>query len=161
MGSGSPLLRKWQRLTTSNSTKSGGLAVEIWTDGSSAAKGDLPGGWGYIIILDGHPVATDYGGDPSTTNNRMELTAAIKGLEAARPYVTGQTEVTLYSDSQYTLGLASGKYSPQKNKDLAQQVRSLTVELGARCEWVRGHAGIGWNEMADRLAKKGKEEATK
>lgn len=103
-----------------------------------------------------------YGGAPSGTNNEAELTAAIRGLEAAKRLVegTGACPITLVSDSQYTLGMASGAFNPSKNLALVKSLRSLALELGATTRWVRGHDGVKFNEFVDTLAKCGKEENT-
>lgn len=135
--------------------------IEVWTDGSSHARGGKPGGWGYVIVVDGNPVDGAYGGDPSTSNNRMELTGGIKGLEAASKliYEYPGYQIVLKSDSQYMLGMASGAFNPSKNLDLALRIRELAIELDAKTEWVKGHSGHVFNEIADKLAKSGKEEA--
>lgn len=157
--------------------------ISIYTDGSSHARGGLPGGWAFVIVRDGFPVVANFGGDPSTTNNRMELTGAIKGLETLDALIRehalldqppfGQV-VELVSDSQYTLGMASGAMSPsmgpdgvRKNGDLVDRIRELADRLltkgsdgKPRTRWVRGHDGDTYNERCDSLAKRGKKENT-
>lgn len=120
-------------------------------------------------------MAADYGGDPCTTNNKMELTAAIRGLQAlSTMYVPRRELVELVADSQYTLGMASGRMSPGMGKDgrptngeLVARLQKLAQEwLGKAPDgrpltrWVPGHAGDTWNERADSLAKRGKREST-
>jgi ribonuclease HI len=90
----------------------------------------------------------------------MELRAAIAGLEKAKEL--GYSEgITLFSDSQYVLGLANGIYSAQKNVLLAIHLRKLALELGISTQWVKGHSGNPWNDRCDSLAKRGKEENAK
>ncbi len=136
--------------------------VEMWTDG--ACKGNPgPGGWGAWMRWNGHEREV-FGGEPLTTNNRMELTAVIEGLRAlSRPCV-----ITLHVDSTYVMngitqwlagwkrnGWKTSTKQPVKNADLW---RALDAEL-ARHEvawvWVKGHAGDVGNERADRLANRG------
>lgn len=138
--------------------------LNVWTDGSSHAKGGLPIGWAYVICLDNYPIDVNYGGSEAGTNNEAELTAAINGLKALEARidkhpVLKHCEITLVSDSQYVLGLASGAYNPSKNVELAKELREITIRLGARTRWVAGHSGVVWNERCDSLAKRGKEEA--
>ncbi|MDE2295465.1 MAG: ribonuclease HI [Gammaproteobacteria bacterium] len=134
-------------------------AVEIYTDG--ACRGNPgPGGWGALLIA-GDQRKELYGAEPQTTNNRMELTAAIEALVALkRP-----CEVRLYTDSKYVMqgitawlpawkarGWRTAGRDPVKNQDLWERldraVQSQTVEW----HWVRGHAGTAGNERADALA---------
>ena len=153
--------------------------ISVYSDGSSSGRSNQPGGYGWVVLLDGEPVRAGYGGDPSTTNNRMEMQGAISGLEAIRalfggadrqasvaaykprPSHDGDRLVELVSDSQYTLYVANGRFSPTKNLDLAAKLRHLYQTLGVQGRWVRGHSGDVWNERADSLAKMGKLEAQK
>ncbi|KTC78233.1 ribonuclease HI [Legionella brunensis] len=135
------------------------MTIEIYTDG--ACKGNPGvGGWGALLRYNGHE-KTLYGAEPQTTNNRMELTAAIKALEALkRP-----CEVNLYTDSQYLrLGMTTwlaqwkkngwrnSKKESVKNADLWQQLDILTTRHTIHWHWVKGHAGHPENERADALA---------
>lgn len=139
--------------------------ISVYSDGASAAKGGKPGGWAFVIVRDGIGVlGCNYGGDPVTTNNVMELTGAIKGLEMAASLralgvIRDDEAVELVSDSQYVLGLAGGSWNPTKNLELAKRVTELTAMLKARTRWVRGHTGETWNERCDSLAGRGKQEA--
>lgn len=135
--------------------------VSVYTDGSSHARGGLPGGWSYIILIDGKPFATHYGGDTCTSNNRMELTAALKGLQHAKlmKAVKDGAAVELVSDSEYVLGIAAGRFAPSKNLDLCEPLTQIFGTLRARARHVRGHSGDPMNERCDRLAKRGKEAA--
>ncbi|MFZ5485835.1 MAG: ribonuclease HI [Burkholderiaceae bacterium] len=138
--------------------------VEIYTDG--ACKGNPgPGGWGVWLRSGSHEKEL-FGGEPSTTNNRMELRAVIEALAALkRPCA-----VTLHLDSQYVRkgitewlagwkakGWRTASGQPVKNVDLWQQLDALVRERGHRIEWrwVRGHSGHPGNERADALANQG------
>ncbi|MBE02959.1 ribonuclease HI [Marinobacter lutaoensis] len=136
--------------------------VTMYTDG--ACKGNPgPGGWG-VVLRYGAKVKTLHGGERQTTNNRMELRAAIEGLKA----LTRPCEVDLHTDSQYvrkgiTEWLANWKRNgwktaskqPVKNEDLWRQLDELTARHRVRWHWVKGHAGVPDNELADELANLG------
>ena len=133
--------------------------VEIFTDG--ACKGNPgPGGWG-AVIRSGSREKELSGGEPNTTNNRMELLAAIRGLEALkRP-----CDVTLYTDSIYVRdgiskwihswqknGWRTADRKPVKNAELWQELLAAAAPHRIDWRWVKGHAGHPENERADRLA---------
>ncbi|MAG65903.1 MULTISPECIES: ribonuclease HI [Pseudomonadaceae] len=137
-------------------------AIEIFTDG--ACKGNPgPGGWGVLLRLGEHEKRL-YGGELDTTNNRMELLAAIRGLEALkRP-----ASVILTTDSQYVMkgvrewmpnwkkrGWKTASKQPVKNVDLWQQLDALVSQHEVEWRWVRGHTGHRENELADELANLG------
>ena len=139
--------------------------IEVFTDG--ACRGNPgPGGWGVLLIIDGEENSL-FGGDRNTTNNRMELTAAIKALE----YFDKGTSLTLTTDSSYvkdgiTKWLENWKSKnwitsskkPVKNKDLWVQLDKLNAENDVLWQWVKAHDGHRENEMADMLANKGIDE---
>lgn len=139
--------------------------VDIWTDG--ACKGNPgPGGWG-ALLRQGSREKTLYGGEMDTTNNRMELLAVIKALQALkRPCI-----VALHTDSSYvqkgmTEWLANWKLrqwrtaakKPVKNADLWQILDELSKQHQISWHWVKGHAGDLGNERADELANLGVEQ---
>jgi ribonuclease HI len=155
-----------QRGGTEPPADNSGQVVEIFTDGA-CLNNPGPGGWGAILRLGPHEKEI-YGGDPDTTNNRMELTAAIKGLESLRRPST----VRLYTDSQYvrrgitewisgwkTNGWRTKQRQPVKNADLWQRLDAVTQQHDVQWFWVKGHAGHPENERADELACLGAEEA--
>ena len=137
-------------------------AVMIYTDG--ACRGNPgPGGWGAILIWNGQEKEL-CGGEPATTNNRMELTAACEALEALKkPCV-----VELHTDSQYVKtgisewlrvwkakGWRTTTKGEVKNVDLWQRLDAANQRHTVTWKWVKGHAGHELNERADRLANKG------
>jgi ribonuclease HI len=136
--------------------------VEIFSDG--ACRGNPgPGGWGVLLRAKGTEREL-YGGEADTTNNRMELTAVIRALEALkRP-----SRVQVYTDSLYVLkgisewmrdwkrrGWRTADKKPLKNIDLWQRLDELAALHDVEWHWVRGHAGHPENERADQLANKG------
>ena len=130
--------------------------ISIYCDGSSSGKSDKPGGWAWIIVVDGRDFRCGSGGEPKTTNNRMEMRAALEGLLYLKTRSGLHLEdhtIEVVSDSQVTLGLMSGKHTPSANTDLAVPLTELAAQLGARGRWVRGHCGDIHNERCDRLAK--------
>lgn len=136
--------------------------VEIYTDG--ACRGNPgEGGWG-VYLSYGEITKELSGGESDTTNNRMELTAAICGLEA----LTRPCKVTMYTDSTYvkngiTEWMANWKANnwrtkakkPVKNQDLWQRLDEVTQKHELEWKWVKAHVGIEGNEKADQLANKG------
>ena len=140
-------------------------AVTMYTDG--ACRGNPgPGGWGAILRYGGH-VRELQGGEPETTNNRMELAAAIAGLAA----LTKRCRVELHTDSRYvrdgmTLWLPEWRRrnwltrakKPVKNQDLWMRLADLVERHDVDWRWVKGHSGNPGNERADALANKGLDE---
>lgn len=139
--------------------------VEIYTDG--ACRGNPgPGGWGVYLNYKGNTRSL-YGGEDDTTNNRMELTAAIKALEA----LTRRCSVVLHTDSTYlrngvlqwlagwqSKGWKTAAGKPVKNQDLWQQLADLITQHDIEWVWVKAHVGIEGNELADQLANQGIDE---
>lgn len=143
-------------------------AVEIYTDG--ACKGNPgPGGWGALLTFDGKEREL-FGGEPRTTNNRMELTAVIEALAA----LTRSSRVVLHTDSQYVQkgitewikgwkakGWKTAAKAPVKNVDLWKKLDELAAQHHVDWRWVKGHAGHDGNERADALANRGVAEIVK
>jgi ribonuclease HI len=139
-----------------------GPVVEIFTDG--ACRGNPgPGGWGAILRF--NEVEKElFGGEAATTNNRMELTAVIRALEALKQ----PSKVRVYTDSQYAQkgikewihgwkrnGWKTSDKKDVKNKDLWIELDELRKKHDIEWHWVKGHAGHPENERADGLANKG------
>jgi ribonuclease HI len=136
--------------------------VTLFTDG--ACRGNPgPGGWG-VLLRFGHHEKELCGGEFNTTNNRMELTAAIQGLAALKE----PCQVQVYTDSRYLRdgisewlpgwkrrGWRTADRSPVKNADLWQALDALCQQHQVTWHWVRAHAGHPENERADRLANRG------
>ncbi|MEL7033015.1 MAG: ribonuclease HI [Pseudomonadota bacterium] len=140
--------------------------IQIWTDGACSGNPG-PGGWGALLIA-GTRRKEIYGGDPDTTNNRMELMAAIEALNALKK----SSAVTLHTDSTYVKdgltkwihgwkknGWKTAAKKPVKNKDLWQALDEACARHEIKWVWVKGHAGDEGNEKADELARRGAEEA--
>ena len=136
--------------------------VEIWTDGACSGNPG-PGGWGAILTYGGHRKELS-GGEGETTNNRMELMAAIEALNA----LTRPSSVRLHTDSSYvkdgiTQWLAGWKArgwvtagkTPVKNRDLWEALDAAMRRHEVAWHWVKGHAGDPMNERADELARLG------
>lgn len=120
----------------------------LYTDGSCLSNPNGPGGYAAVLIQDNKEIQRISGGNPSTTNNRMEITAVIEGLRM----IPEGTEVLLKSDSEYVIKTIQGAYSAGKNSDLWQQLGREIKKRHITCEWVRGHNGNVWNELCDELA---------
>jgi ribonuclease HI len=139
--------------------------IEIYTDG--ACRGNPgPGGWGALLIAGRHR-KTMHGGEPDTTNNRMELTAAIEALNALKRPST----VALHTDSKYVMhgitewmhnwkkrGWKTANKKPVKNQDLWMALDEAIGRHDITWKWVKGHDGDPGNEEADRLANLGIDE---
>jgi len=136
--------------------------VEAFTDGACSGNPG-PGGWGVLLRMGKHEKEL-FGGEAETTNQRMELTAAIEALRALkRP-----CRVILHSDSKYVVqgmtewihnwkrkGWKNAARQPVANRDLWEELDRLASKHEVRWQWVKGHAGHDENERADELARKG------
>jgi ribonuclease HI len=134
-------------------------SVEIFTDG--ACKGNPgPGGWGVLLRMGRHEKELS-GGEPATTNNRMEMTAVIRALDA----LIEPCEVTIHSDSRYVIdgmtqwihgwqkkGWVNSSKKPVRNADLWHELIEAARRHKVTWQWVKGHDGHVENERADRLA---------
>ncbi len=140
--------------------------IEIYTDGACSGNPG-PGGWG-AILRSGGTEKELYGGEPLTTNNRMEMTAVIEALRALKRPV----EARVHTDSQYVQkgisewihgwkrrGWKTAAKEPVKNEDLWRELDRLAAAHRIEWVWVRGHAGHAENERADELARRGVELA--
>lgn len=156
-----------RRFGQPDDAKRGVSEVEIFTDG--ACRGNPgPGGWGALLVA-GTRRKELCGGESETTNNRMELTAAIRALQALKR----RSHVILYTDSQYVRrgieqwmaawkqrGWKTASRKPVKNQDLWKQLDDLSRRHDVEWRWVKGHSGHPGNERADELANAGIDEIT-
>lgn len=139
--------------------------IEIWADGGCRGNPG-PGGWG-VLLRAGTREKELWGGEPATTNNRMELTAVIRALEAMKRTVRAR----IHTDSQYVQkgisewihgwkrnGWKTSDKKPVKNADLWQELDRLAAQHQLEWLWVKGHAGDPGNERADALANRGIDE---
>lgn len=136
------------------------MSVVIYTDGACSGNPG-PGGWGSVLLYQGHRKELA-GGELETTNNRMELTAVIRALEALkRP-----CEVEIHTDSIYVMkGMTewiegwkarnwkTASKKPVKNVDLWQQLEAALLPHSVKWNWVKGHSGVTENDRADELAR--------
>lgn len=136
----------------------------IYTDGACSGNPG-PGGWG-VLIQFGEREKELFGGEPDTTNNRMELMAAIKALEAIKPGFGGS--ITLWTDSTYVMkgitewihgwkkrGWKKSDKKPVLNADLWKELDLVNAKHKIDWRWVKGHTGEAGNERADKLARRG------
>ena len=135
--------------------------INIYTDGACSGNPGI-GGWGVVILINKQEILLN-GGDQLTTNNKMELTAAIKALE----YFETKKNLTIYTDSKYVKdgieswiinwkknGWKTSTKKIVKNKELWMRLDNLINQHNVTCNWVKGHAGFEFNEKADELARK-------
>jgi len=136
--------------------------IEIYTDGACSGNPG-PGGWG-VVLRSGTHEKELCGGERETTNNRMEMMAVIKGLEALKT----RAPIALYTDSKYVMdgatqwlagwkakGWKTASKAPVKNQDLWERIDALLQTHDVTFHWVKGHAGHPENERADALARRG------
>ena len=139
--------------------------INIYTDGACSGNPGI-GGWGVVILDNGEEIQLN-GGDHNTTNNKMELTAAIKALE----YFEQRKDLIIYTDSKYVKdgieswiinwkqnGWKTSTKKPVKNKEMWIALDDLIKKHNINWKWVRGHAGDKYNEKADYLARRYIEE---
>lgn len=136
--------------------------ITVFTDGACSGNPG-PGGWGALLVWNGHEREI-YGGEPETTNNRMELMAALNALNSLKE----PCQVDLYTDSIYVRdgiskwiegwkknGWRTAAKKPVKNMELWQQLDEARARHRVQWHWVKGHAGHRENERVDALARKG------
>ena len=140
--------------------------IKIFTDGACSGNPGI-GGWGVVILINNIDHIFLKGGEIQTTNNRMELTAAIKALE----YFKEPESITLITDSKYVKdgieswimkwkknGWKTASKNPVKNKELWVELDSQIAKHNISWKWIKGHAGNRFNEKADFLARRFIEE---
>lgn len=138
--------------------------LDVFTDGGCSGNPG-PGGWAYVILNEGSLISYSSGGLRNTTNNVMELTAVISAIKACK--LIGDTEISISTDSQYVKngittwilnwkknGWKTSSKDPVKNKELWEELDNLNSSSNITFNWVKGHAGIQYNEMCDSLVQK-------
>ncbi|MGF1576663.1 MAG: ribonuclease H [Cyanophyceae cyanobacterium] len=157
------------RTTPTPRSTLGSPAVSIYTDGGCSPNPG-PGGWGFVVVKADELVAEQWGGEPVSTNNRMELTALIRALKYYGEHLDPDP-VEILSDSQLSVRIynewmagweARGwkrSQGPVENLDLVKQLAVLKQLCPqVQITWVKAHAGLKWNEYADQLVWKGRRE---
>ena len=143
--------------------------LEFYTDGAFSSKTEM-GGWAAVCVEDGNVIDTQSGYEPYSTNNRMELTSFLSALENADTIETGNTKVTIYTDSAYIAncfnqnwyvkwmsnGWRTSDKQDVKNQDLWRRIVALYIKLKERLDLsivkVKSHSDNPWNNYADLLA---------
>lgn len=137
--------------------------IDIFTDGGCSGNPG-PGGWAYVVLKNGKLIVNSSGGSPATTNNIMELTAVINAIRDCQ--LMGVSDFCIHTDSQYVKngitqwihnwkknGWKTSSKDPVKNKDLWLELDALNAKSRIEWVWVKGHAGIQYNEMCDSLVR--------
>lgn len=138
--------------------------INVFTDGGCSGNPG-PGGWAFVLINNGNVISTSSGGEADTTNNKMELEAVINAISTCK--IIGAEEIIINTDSQYVKngittwifnwkknGWRTASKDPVKNQELWQELDSLVSEQNITWNWVKGHAGIEYNELCDSMVKK-------
>jgi ribonuclease HI len=138
------------------------MKVVMYTDGACSGNPG-PGGWGAVLMSGGHHKEL-FGGETETTNNRMEMMAVIRGVEALKR----DCEVDIHTDSTYVMkgmtewlegwkkrGWRTASKKAVKNVDLWQRLEQVLDGHKVNWYWVKGHSGVAGNELADELARRG------
>ena len=131
--------------------------LQVYCDGSAHERRGLPGGWAFALVERDVLRFAGSGAVPATTNNEVELRAAISGLkEVVARRLHAKARVELISDSRMTLDVAPGVEAPAVHAVLGAELRALALETRAVAIWVRGHSGNRWNEHVDAIAHRAK-----
>ena len=129
--------------------------ISIYTDGS--CKGNPgPGGWAAIIFVDDQnsPTAKLAGGEPQTTNNRMEMLAVIESLKYILKNSFHESEINLFSDSNLIIQTINSGWKRKANLDLWKELDENNEKLNVKFNWVKGHAKNKWNNECDKIAQR-------
>lgn len=150
------------------------MKIEVYSDGSGTSK-LTPGGYGWVLVVDGVKHSEGNGYMPQATNNDAELEGAIQGLVAAFKFLNSgplfpgddgkmpiKAKVTLVSDSQIILGWASGAHRFKQESKMQKfiQLNGLVMKMDVNTRWVEGHSGDEHNERCDKLANMGRLQKT-
>ena len=145
--------------------------VDIFTDGGCSGNPG-PGGWAYVALSEGQMISYSSGGEAQTTNNKMELQAVIHAIEDVS--LLGAQKLSISTDSQYVKngittwitnwkrnGWRTASKDPVKNRELWEELDKLNAEHNIQWNWVKGHAGIKYNEICDSLVRQEMEKFQK
>ena len=137
------------------------MTINIYTDGACSGNPGI-GGWGVVILIKDNKPIHLFGGSKNTTNNQMELTAAIEALK----YFSNKSELNIFTDSQYVKngieswinnwkknGWKTSSKKPVKNKELWKKLKNLSSKHSIKWIWVKGHAQDKYNNLVDELAQ--------
>lgn len=127
------------------------MKLSIYTDGSCLGNPG-PGGWAYLIEVEGQKIRGQ-GGEPATTNNRMEMRAAIEALKTVHKQFPEAQSIELYSDSSLLINTMNLNWKRKMNLDLWSELGNVLPGLHVRWNWVRGHNGHPQNEDCDERAQ--------
>jgi ribonuclease HI len=133
--------------------------VSIYCDGAAHERAGLPGGWAFAVIRGEEKVLSRTGHAAATTNNVMEVTAALRGLRAVIERRWHRGPVELVSDSRIALDIANGSWLPKRPVERDFELRAACLRAKATTRWVRGHSGEKWNEHVDALAAAARDRA--
>lgn len=124
------------------------MKFQLYTDGGYSMSADF-GAFAFVILQDGELLHKHAEKIEHETNNRAEIKAILYGVQA----LPNNSEVEVFSDSQYALGVLSGRYRAKKNPDLVNKYKKMvaTKHMSVSYNWVRGHNGDKWNELCDQL----------
>lgn len=123
--------------------------IEIYTDGGYSSSRDN-GGWAFVVIQDGEKTHSEFFPEPNTTNNRMEITAAMEACKWA--IENGHKEISIITDSMYVLGTMSKGWKRNKNNDLWCEFDKLAEQVAVTWIHIKGHSGDKYNTLCDALA---------
>lgn len=135
--------------------------LTVYSDGSAHGHPNLPGGWAFVVLRDDVELDSGSGGSKKTTNNHMELRAAIAGLTSAERLRVGDEAIVLMTDSRLTIDVAEGRDEPVRLDAETEELRTLVARLAPTFQWVRAHAGHFWNEHVDGLARAARQQFVK
>ncbi len=127
------------------------MSIQVYTDGSCLGNPG-PGAWAYLIRVDGKETRAQ-GGEPYTTNNRMELSAVIEALKYLEAHHPEAKEMDIYSDSTWVISTLTKNWKRKKNLDLWDALTPYLFEKKISWNWVRGHNGHKENEDCDKRAQ--------
>ena len=123
--------------------------IEVYADGAYASSRDM-GGWAFVVLEDKKKIFSSFYPIPNTTNNRMEIQAAIEACEWCKEH--NYTEFTIYLDSMYVIATMTLNWKRKKNHDLWDQLDAAVKGLTIQWKHVKGHKGNKYNELCDALA---------